>query len=118
MVKSKSGDRRRYRSLNVGEKIIRPTLTSDRIYEPTGDTRPRQCGTMTTSFYIGQRVSYGGDLCTIRYIGEVKGVKGEWLGVEWDDPSRGKHSGEVDGVRYFTCMACRKEKNVVSKAEF
>ena len=28
---------------------------------------------------------------------------GLWLGVEWDDPSRGKHSGEHNGVQYFTC---------------
>jgi dynactin complex subunit len=24
--------------------------------------------------------------------------------VEWDDPTRGKHSGEHNGVRYFACM--------------
>ena len=27
--------------------------------------------------------------------------KGVWLGVEWDDPTRGKHSGEHEGVSYF-----------------
>ncbi len=26
---------------------------------------------------------------------------GTWLGVEWDDASRGKHDGSKDGVRYF-----------------
>jgi len=30
-------------------------------------------------------------------------ISGVWLGVEWDDPSRGKHSGDHDGVHYFTC---------------
>ena len=29
--------------------------------------------------------------------------QGAWLGVEWDDPSRGKHSGTHEGKRYFTC---------------
>ncbi|TID21850.1 tubulin-specific chaperone-like protein E [Venturia nashicola] len=53
---------------------------------------------------LGQRVSYGNDICTIRYIGAIKG-KGEWLGVEWDNASRGKHDGHVDGERYFTCVS-------------
>ena len=63
-------------------------------------------GRLIDSLHIGQRVSYGGDLCTVRYAGKVKGTKGEWVGVEWDDPSRGKHSGEIDGVRYFDCAPC------------
>ncbi|KAJ3028299.1 UNVERIFIED_CONTAM: hypothetical protein HDU68_001979 [Siphonaria sp. JEL0065] len=29
---------------------------------------------------------------TIRYEGEIEGK--QWFGVEWDDPSRGKHSGQ------------------------
>ncbi|NXD79779.1 TBCE protein, partial [Halcyon senegalensis] len=28
---------------------------------------------------------------------------GIWLGVEWDDPQRGKHDGTYEGTRYFTC---------------
>jgi len=56
-------------------------------------------------FYAGKRLSFGGDLCTVRFIGEVQDTRGEWLGVEWDDPSRGKHDGSVKGVKYFQCMA-------------
>ncbi|BCR95853.1 putative tubulin-specific chaperone [Aspergillus luchuensis] len=55
--------------------------------------------------YVGQRRSYAGDLCTVRYVGTVEGTSGDWLGVEWDDPTRGKHSGEHRGVRYFTCKS-------------
>ncbi|EON67417.1 hypothetical protein W97_06670 [Coniosporium apollinis CBS 100218] len=62
---------------------------------------------MAPSNYIGQRLSYDGNLCTVRYVGEVRGTKGGWLGVEWDDPTRGKHSGEHGGVNYFECL--RKE---------
>ncbi|KAG9199810.1 hypothetical protein G6514_007924 [Epicoccum nigrum] len=43
--------------------------------------------------YMGKRLSFDGQLCTVRFRGAVEGTKGEWLGVEWDDPSRGKHSG-------------------------
>ena len=52
---------------------------------------------------IGERRSYDGVPCTVRYVGEVAGTSGSWLGVEWDDPSRGKHDGQHKGVRYFSC---------------
>ncbi|KAJ6446106.1 tubulin-specific chaperone E [Purpureocillium lavendulum] len=55
--------------------------------------------------YVGQRVSYGGVLCTIRYVGQVEGTAGSWLGVEWDDETRGKHDGSHKGVRYFSCLS-------------
>lgn len=60
---------------------------------------------MDPTCYVNQRRSYNGDLCTVRYAGRVEGTTGEWLGVEWDDPTRGKHSGEHQGVRYFTCKS-------------
>jgi len=52
---------------------------------------------------IGDRLCYGYDRCTVRYIGTVKGTTGSWLGVEWDDPTRGKHSGGINGEEYFAC---------------
>lgn len=52
---------------------------------------------------VGDRLSYDGALCTVRYVGEVAGTNGAWLGVEWDDPARGKHDGQHKGVRYFSC---------------
>ncbi|KAI9890725.1 MAG: hypothetical protein M1814_003655 [Vezdaea aestivalis] len=58
-----------------------------------------------TQFHINQRLSFNGSLATVRYIGEVTGTKGEWLGVEWDDSSRGKHGGDHDGTRYFDCLS-------------
>ncbi|KAK3329302.1 hypothetical protein B0H66DRAFT_585817 [Apodospora peruviana] len=60
---------------------------------------------MVLDAYYGQRKSYDGALCTVRYCGEVEGTKGTWLGVEWDDPSRGKHDGHHKGVRYFSCKS-------------
>ncbi|KAF3053193.1 hypothetical protein E8E11_011620 [Didymella keratinophila] len=60
---------------------------------------------MGTDIYIGKRLSFDGQLCTIRFRGTVAGTRGEWLGVEWDDPTRGKHSGEHQGHRYFECLS-------------
>jgi hypothetical protein len=59
---------------------------------------------MATEIYIGKRLSFDAHPCTVRYHGSVPGTKGSWLGVEWDDPTRGKHSGEHQGTRYFTCL--------------
>ena len=51
---------------------------------------------------IGTRVSVNGEFATVLFDGQVGDTKGEWLGVEWDDPSRGKHDGTHGGDRYFT----------------
>lgn len=50
----------------------------------------------------GDRVRVGGAAATVRYVGPVHG-KGDalWVGLEWDDASRGKHGGSVNGHRYF-----------------
>lgn len=58
---------------------------------------------MIGSWNAGERASFNGALCTIRFVGEVNGTTGQWLGVEWDDPSRGKHDGSHKGVQYFKC---------------
>jgi len=51
----------------------------------------------------GKRLKLSGSLGTIRFVGDVDNTSGIWLGVEWDDPRRGKHDGVKDGKRYFTC---------------
>ncbi|KJH43683.1 CAP-Gly domain protein [Dictyocaulus viviparus] len=50
---------------------------------------------------IGERVMVGRDCGVVRYVGEVDGHSGIWVGIEWDDPERGKHSGVLNGVKYF-----------------
>jgi tubulin-specific chaperone E len=52
---------------------------------------------------IGSRLRVQNNSGTVRYLGQVTGAKGAWIGVEWDDPARGKHDGSKDGVRYFVC---------------
>ena len=50
---------------------------------------------------VGLRLEVEGSKGTVMYDGVVEGTKGTWLGVEWDDPSRGKHNGTHAGVAYF-----------------
>lgn len=32
---------------------------------------------------------------------QVEGHDGLWIGIEWDDPMRGRHNGTVKGSFYF-----------------
>lgn len=50
---------------------------------------------------IGQRIECGGKYGTVMYIGEIVSTKGLWLGIDWDDATRGKHNGLYNGVEYF-----------------
>ena len=72
------------------------------------------------TFKIGKRCKVVEYFATIRYIGPVppsqgnihlfistsvtaKHLSGDWVGIEWDDTERGKHSGDHEGIKYFTC---------------
>ena len=49
----------------------------------------------------GDRLEVEGSRGTVRYVGTIDNVRGDWLGVDWDDPSRGKHDGSHKGIVYF-----------------
>ncbi|PSN35543.1 hypothetical protein C0J52_27305 [Blattella germanica] len=51
---------------------------------------------------VGQRVECNGFYGTVQYMGEVPPTIGVWLGIDWDDPTRGKHDGTHEGVKYFS----------------
>ncbi|RLV90711.1 Protein PAC2 [Spathaspora sp. JA1] len=55
------------------------------------------------NYSVYDRISIDNKLATIRYIGTIP----DWgdtiaLGLEWDDITRGKNNGEINGIRYFT----------------
>lgn len=53
---------------------------------------------------IGKRIVYEGHTGTIRFYGPVPPQSAKlWYGIEWDDPARGKHSGQHEGTTYFQC---------------
>uniref|UniRef100_A0A7S3G8X5 CAP-Gly domain-containing protein n=2 Tax=Palpitomonas bilix TaxID=652834 RepID=A0A7S3G8X5_9EUKA len=60
---------------------------------------------LPSSFTVGERVDVQGEKATVKFIGYIKKdedtkkivevEEGDlWLGLEWDDKERGKHSGE------------------------
>lgn len=55
--------------------------------------------------YIGKRIELQEYIGTIKYIGPLLHKECPpseiWLGIEWDDESRGKHNGTVEGKKYF-----------------
>lgn len=74
------------------------------ITRPVPSHRNRATSTMDTMVLpaVGTRISLSGSRGTVRFTGYVDN-KGVWLGVEWDDPDRGKHNGVKDGKQYFEC---------------
>ncbi|XP_067876646.1 tubulin-specific chaperone E [Heterodontus francisci] len=52
---------------------------------------------------VGRRIIYRDEYGTVRFVGTVPSAAGVWLGVEWDNPERGKHNGTHEGVQYFQC---------------
>lgn len=51
----------------------------------------------------GRRIVSGDDFGTVMFVGEVPPASGVWLGIEWDDPQRGRHDGSRNGIQYFQC---------------
>jgi hypothetical protein len=56
---------------------------------------------------VGDRLESDGHYATVRYVGKLPLADSSrvgdvvWIGVEWDESSRGKHDGSFKGVRYF-----------------
>ncbi|KAH9323023.1 hypothetical protein KI387_017662 [Taxus chinensis] len=59
---------------------------------------------LEAGFEVGQRVQSlekgPKKIGAVKYLGPVQGYEGIWAGVDWDD-GEGRHSGIVNGVRYF-----------------
>jgi CAP-Gly domain len=59
-----------------------------------------------SSLRVGQRARKLGtanQTGVIRYVGDLDGRPGVWVGVEWDELGLGDTTGELNGRRYFVC---------------
>ena len=59
--------------------------------------------------FVGRRIESQEDYGTVKYHGSLKHEDEKqdpnqvWLGIQWDNASRGRHNGTVKGAQYFTC---------------
>mmetsp|Transcript_139387 Transcript_139387/g.347532 ORF Transcript_139387/g.347532 Transcript_139387/m.347532 type:complete len:1075 (-) Transcript_139387:636-3860(-) len=65
-------------------------------------TLPSKEKTDDGSISLGQEVVWSGKQGVVRYIGDVKFAKGEWIGLELTE-AKGMHDGHVMGTAYFEC---------------
>lgn len=64
---------------------------------------PSTSDSLKSTMQVGSRCEVeGGRRGIIQYTGEADFAKGNWIGVEYDEPV-GKNDGSVAGKRYFTC---------------
>lgn len=56
----------------------------------------------SSKFYIGSPISRS-----------VLAFAGQWIGIEWDAPDRGKHDGSLAGKRYFQCHLASKSGSFI-----
>ena len=66
---------------------------------------------------IGTRLIVDRCRATVRYVGAVDGQQGTWVGLEWDEVSRGKHNGTVGGRQYFSCKSSAPTGSFVREAK-
>ncbi|KAM7219147.1 Tip elongation protein 1 [Rhypophila decipiens] len=81
---------------------LNSVLSNDKMPPPF---TPGRLGAGSDSLAIGDIVDVPGNMTgTVRFVGSVAGRKGTFAGVELhrDFAMRGKNSGDVDGVFYFT----------------
>ncbi|KAJ9142046.1 Tip elongation protein 1 [Pleurostoma richardsiae] len=79
--------------------------SSNMVPGPLTPARPQAGAAGDDGLAIGDTVEVPGNIYgTVRFVGSVPGRKGTFAGVELHSEfaSRGKNSGEVDGVSYFT----------------
>ncbi|KAL3159106.1 hypothetical protein ABBQ32_011103 [Trebouxia sp. C0010 RCD-2024] len=55
--------------------------------------------------HLGDRAQIADCKATVRYVGEVDGQNGTWVGLDWDSAARGKNDGSTGGRSYFQCSA-------------
>ncbi|KAF2459803.1 hypothetical protein BDY21DRAFT_377401 [Lineolata rhizophorae] len=78
---------------------------SQQLPQPTSPVPPMPDGAGAPAVEVGDTVDVPGSMYgVVKFVGNVKGKKGTFAGVELarEFAARGKNDGDVDGTRYFT----------------
>eukprot|EP00171_Calliarthron_tuberculosum_P013685 IDg13685t1 len=65
--------------------------------DPSVDSAPSG----SYSLNVGDRIEFKRARGFVRYVGELRDKSGVWVGVDWDDVTRGRHDGSLGGISYF-----------------
>ncbi|KAI8820758.1 uncharacterized protein EV422DRAFT_578604 [Fimicolochytrium jonesii] len=82
-----------HRRPNTPFVVRLPCIRTKQSVQPRG---------MTVPDTIGKRIFLNPNCGTVRFHGVLPGSEQRWYGIEWDDATRGKHSGTHNGLQYFT----------------
>ena len=63
---------------------------------------------MSEDYNPGQRFQVDKQKATLRFVGEIEGQAGTWVGLEWDDSARGRHDGSHLGKRCTFLGSCQE----------
>jgi tubulin-folding cofactor B len=76
-----------------------------RIYTPSDEDRPPTPKNATEIFAVGSRceVQPGGRRGVVKFFGPIAGLKGDWVGVDLDEPLGQNDGRGPDGITYFAC---------------
>uniref|UniRef100_A0A3Q2WNJ1 CAP-Gly domain-containing protein n=1 Tax=Haplochromis burtoni TaxID=8153 RepID=A0A3Q2WNJ1_HAPBU len=97
-TKKKSNKPAAYSTGGALNRILTSSESVSNLSDPDSTKKNRR------ELRLGDRVLVGGTKAgVVRFLGETDFAKGDWCGVELDEPL-GKNDGAVAGTRYFQCM--------------
>ena len=84
-------------------------MNSNPETSPRNEQGPQAISFENPEKILGRRIENLKEISTVKYVGPLKHQTDRadadqvWLGIQWDNPERGKHNGTVEGYQYFIC---------------